>query len=211
MVNFVPAALRNHPQYPKVLHAIRVLQFIFAIVNIGLFANYIVRTSVRLSSSSGAVVGILAAAVAFSVIATAINCTKLGTYNRTTVMIFVIDVCFVAAYIAVAIITSMDRHRPAGIGKGSCFRGGDRNDDDVDGDDGDDDDDGNNTGSALTGCNLTSASLVLAVVSTLVKTLEQWEMIADPLLAYCIVFLRFCSRASRPVTVASSSTRCDHE
>lgn len=164
MINLVPDKVSSHPQYPRLVQAVRICQFIFAIVNIGIFAAYIVRTSVRISNASGAVVGILAAAIAFSIIATIVSCTKAGKYNRTAVIIFFLDLLFVAAFIAVSVLTAMARSRPAGPGRGSCAMSGDSEDDGDDGDD-DDDDEDESTG-MMRNCNLTSASLALSIVST---------------------------------------------
>lgn len=164
MFSIVPERVRSHPQYPRALQVFRILQFIFAVVNIGLFASYIVRTAVRASNSSGAVLGILAAAITFSAIGTVISCTKLGDRKRVMTIMFVIDILFVLAYIAVSVITGLDRNRAAGSrgGRNSCGiippNGGNG---EGDGNEGEED------GSVATrsGCSLTSASLAFSIVS----------------------------------------------
>lgn len=159
MKSCVPDSIKEKSWYPRVLQVARILQFIAAIVNIGLFAAYVARTATRASNSSGAVLGILVAGIVFSTIATAINCTKMGTKTRVTTILWIFDLLFIAAFVAVTVITALDSGRPGGSG-GRCAGS---NDDEDDGDDGDDDED-NDTG--MSRCHLTFGSLALSVIST---------------------------------------------
>ncbi|KAH7383487.1 hypothetical protein BKA64DRAFT_748675 [Cadophora sp. MPI-SDFR-AT-0126] len=92
---------------------LRLLQFLSSLTSLILFSirlRKIVSLAGRASRSNGAVEGILAAAVLYTLIAMALKFAIKGTRSNMLRMIFiVVDLLFVGAFIAVAVLTSPKR------------------------------------------------------------------------------------------------------
>ncbi|ORY57910.1 uncharacterized protein BCR38DRAFT_401088 [Pseudomassariella vexata] len=90
--------------------ALRALQFLSSIISLGLFSARlyrILKTAQRASHASGAVEGILVAAVAYSLISMIMKfCLKSGGPKILRWVWIVFDFLFVGAFIAVAVLTS---------------------------------------------------------------------------------------------------------
>jgi len=97
----------------------RIFQFVSSVVSLGLFSARlykIIRTVQRASTSDGAVEGILAAAVAYTLISMLIRfCLKGGAPKWLRWIWIFFDIAFVGGFIAVAILT-----RPNGGTSGPC-------------------------------------------------------------------------------------------
>lgn len=95
-------------------HILRVLQFLSALVSLILFSvriAKIIRLAGRASHSNGAVEGILAAAVLYTLIAMMLRLGIRGTgSNMMRILLIIFDILFVAAFIIVAVLTSPKRH-----------------------------------------------------------------------------------------------------
>jgi cobalamin biosynthesis protein CobD/CbiB len=97
---------------------LRFLQFISPIISIGLFASRlvkIVKQGGRLTTSNGAVAGILAAAILYTLIAMLLSCLLEHKPKLIRWSLMFLDLCFVAAFIAVAVLT-----RPHSGSSGPC-------------------------------------------------------------------------------------------
>ena len=118
LTRFVPSSLKHTALYRWFLRLTRVLQFVSSTVSLGIFSQrlykvYRLVNSIKVrrgvSSSYGAVEGILAAAVLYTLITTLLSCLKRSSSpgSRTLRWIWVLfDLLFVGAFIAVAVITS---------------------------------------------------------------------------------------------------------
>jgi len=97
----------------------RLFQFLSSVISLGLFSARlykIMRTVRRASASNGAVEGILAAAVAYTLLSMLMKaCLKGGAKNILRWIWIVLDLAFVGAFIAVAVLT-----RPNGGTSGPC-------------------------------------------------------------------------------------------
>lgn len=95
-------------------HLLRALQFLSALISLILFSlrvAKIVRLVGHASHSNGAVEGILAAAVLYTLIVMALSLGLRATGSNVIRYLFVIlDILFVGAFIAVAVLTSPKRH-----------------------------------------------------------------------------------------------------
>lgn len=93
---------------------LRALQFLSALTSLILFSvriAKIIRLAGRATRSNGAVEGILAAAVLYTLVAMAMRFCIRGTGSNALRFIFIIlDLLFVAAFIVVAVLTSPKRH-----------------------------------------------------------------------------------------------------
>ncbi|PBP28152.1 hypothetical protein BUE80_DR001053 [Diplocarpon rosae] len=93
---------------------LRVFQFLSAFISLILFSvrlRKIMTLTHRASTSNGAVEGILAAAVLYTLIAMALRFLIKGTGSNGLRFLFIIfDLLFVGAFIAVAVLTSPARH-----------------------------------------------------------------------------------------------------
>jgi hypothetical protein len=130
LTRFVPHGLRNSAIYRLILRATRVLQFLSSVISLGLFSRRLakVRNLVNtikarrgVNSSFGAVEGILAAAVLYTLIAMIMSLIKKNSSpgGRMLRWLWVLlDVAFVGAFIAVAVLT-----RPNGgdAGPNHCY------------------------------------------------------------------------------------------
>jgi len=101
-----------------ILHILRILQFLSAFISLILFSlrlAKIIRLTHRASKSNGAVEGILAAAVLYTIIATILQLTiRAGASQMTRILLIIFDILFVGAFIAVAVLTSPKRHGSSG-------------------------------------------------------------------------------------------------
>lgn len=138
--------IRNNHLLQKIL---RVLQFLSSLISLALFSARlykIIRTVRRASASNGAVEGILAAAVAYTLISMLLKfCLKNGGPKILRWIWIIFDLLFVGGFIAVAVLT-----RPAGNGtSGPChyYRG-------------------QRIEPNGTNCNLPWGTFILAIVST---------------------------------------------
>lgn len=112
--------LRESKLYKIFLRFTRVLQFLSAIISLGLFSARVakvIRLYRRINTASGAVEGILAAAVAYTILATVLQLLlKAKAPKWIRWLLIVLDIAFVGAFIAVAALT-----RPNGP-SGPCRR-----------------------------------------------------------------------------------------
>jgi hypothetical protein len=95
-------------------HILRILQFLSDAISLILFSlriSKIIRLAGRASRSNGAVEGILAAAVLYTLIAMLSQLGIRGTSsNLLRMLLIILDILFVGAFIAVAVLTSPKRH-----------------------------------------------------------------------------------------------------
>lgn len=107
--------IRNNHLLQKVL---RVIQFLSSVISLGLFSARlykIVRTVRRASASNGAVEGILAAAVAYTLISMLLKFVLKNGGPKILRWIWIIfDLLFVGGFIAVAVLTSPGRGGTSG-------------------------------------------------------------------------------------------------
>jgi len=170
LTRFVPERLRTSHLYHWILRLTRVLQFVSATVSLGVFASraykvYRLVNSIKtyrgLPRADGAVVGILAAAVAYTLIAVLLQfILKSGGPRWLRWLWVLLDLAFVGAFIAVSVLTSPN----GGVaGPRHCYT--DRNAANQD---------------AFTGqraianddtCNLPWGTFILAIVSTLLHAI----------------------------------------
>ncbi|KAK4565745.1 hypothetical protein LTR86_003594 [Recurvomyces mirabilis] len=98
---------------------LRVIQFLSPVISLGLFASRIakiVRLGTQITHSNGAVLGILAAAVAYTLLAMILQfVVKHGGPKIFRWLMMLLDLLFVGAFIAVAVLT-----RPHGGSSGPC-------------------------------------------------------------------------------------------
>lgn len=97
---------------PQVLQAIRTSQFVAAVISVILYIVYVVRKATT-TGSDGAVLGILAGAIVWTVIALAKACFAKHKALIGIIASVILDLAFVCAYIAVAALTG-------GSTSGSC-------------------------------------------------------------------------------------------
>jgi hypothetical protein len=169
LTRFVPNSLKGGKFYRMLLRLTRFLQFVSAVVSLGIFSSRLykvyrlvnsIKTRRGVNGAYGAVEGILAAAVLYTLISTLLGCIKKSANpgGRTLRWIWVLlDLIFVGAFIAVSVLT-----RPSGglAGPRHCY-GRDRlqngGSTDV-------------TGSTANGsddsCNLPWGTFILAIIST---------------------------------------------
>ncbi|KAI4113484.1 MAG: hypothetical protein LQ345_005546 [Seirophora villosa] len=139
----------RHSLHPRILQTVRIVQFVAAVISIILYIVYVVRRATT-SSRDQAVLGILAGAILFTIIALAKACIVKRKPAALVLLFLFVDLLFVAGYIAVAVLTGGD------VTGTSCrfLRGAD--------DGGDDDDD---SGSISTNCNLEMGVFSLAIIN----------------------------------------------
>jgi hypothetical protein len=116
LTRFVPDRLKHSALYRWVLRLTRVLQFISAIVSLGIFSARLrkvyrlvntIKTRQGVNSAYGAVEGILAAAVLYTLLAMLLTFLLKRGGPRWLRWLFVLfDLLFVGAFIAVAVLTS---------------------------------------------------------------------------------------------------------
>ena len=103
--------VKHSKLYPLWLRFIRILQFLSATISLGIFSSRIykvIKLYRRINRSSGAVEGILAAAVAYTILATILQVClrRAGSHKILRWLLIVLDILFVAAFIAVAVLTA---------------------------------------------------------------------------------------------------------
>ncbi|KAK1590601.1 uncharacterized protein LY79DRAFT_515625 [Colletotrichum navitas] len=119
LTRFVPARLQHSKFYSLFLRLTRVLQFLSSVISLGIFSQRFfkvyrlvnsTKTRRGVNGSYGAVEGILAAAVLYTLITTLLGCVKKnsspGTKSWLRWLWVVLDLLFMGAFIAVAVITS---------------------------------------------------------------------------------------------------------
>ncbi|KAI0137078.1 hypothetical protein BJ170DRAFT_43145 [Xylariales sp. AK1849] len=98
---------------------LRIFQFLSSIISLGLFSSRlakIIRLTRVASKSNGAVEGILAAAVLYTLVVMLLSfCLKRGASTPIRWLLVVMDILFLGAFIAVAYLT-----RPNGGDSGPC-------------------------------------------------------------------------------------------
>ena len=114
-MGFLPQRLRASPAFQRIL---RVLQFLSATISLGLFSSRlykIVRLVRHASASNGAVEGILAAAVAYTLSIMLLRfLLKAGGPAPLRWLMILLDILFVIAFILVAVLTSPKRGGSSG-------------------------------------------------------------------------------------------------
>lgn len=165
LTRWVPERFKHSAAYRLLLRLARVLQFLSAGISLGIFSARVYKVYRLVNSikarrgvdgAYGAVEGILAAAVVYTLLATLLQFLLKGGGPRWLRWLRVLlDLCFVGAFIAVAVLTS-PHGGPAG--PRHCYGSG-----------GDDNDGDSLTGSTVSGdrsCNLPWGTFILAIIST---------------------------------------------
>ncbi|KAF3040348.1 hypothetical protein E8E12_009147 [Didymella heteroderae] len=173
LTRFVPARLRHTAFYRILLRLARVLQFISSVISLGIFSQRLykvyrlvnsIKTRRGVNSSYGAVEGILAAAVLYTLLSTIFGLIKKSANPGGKVLRWLwvlLDLAFVGAFIAVSVLT-----RPNGgpAGPRHCYTN--RN--------------ANNAANIAQGqtansqddtCDLPWGTFILAIISTLLHAL----------------------------------------
>ncbi|KAI4697882.1 uncharacterized protein J4E84_001016 [Alternaria hordeiaustralica] len=173
LTRFVPDKLKNTSFYRWFLRFTRLLQFISSVVSLGIFSQRLykvyrlvnsVKTYRGINGSYGAVEGILAAAVLYTLITILLSCIKKSANPGGRVLRWIwvlLDLAFVGAFIAVAVLT-----RPNGglAGARHCYspeRIANGNTGVVTG----------ATASRDDSCNLPWGTFILAIISTLLHAI----------------------------------------
>ncbi|KAK3329139.1 hypothetical protein B0H66DRAFT_571801 [Apodospora peruviana] len=170
LTRWVPERLKHSALYRWVLRLTRVLQFLSAVISLGLFSSRLykvyrlvnsIKTAVGVNRAFGAVEGILAAAVLYTLLA---MLTSLILKNGGPRWLrwggVLLDLAFVGAFIAVAVLTS-----PKGgqAGPKHCYDNRDATDNN------------NLTGETANtrdhSCNLPWGTFILAIVSTILHAI----------------------------------------
>lgn len=167
LTRFVPEGLRHSALYNWFLRLTRLLQFLSSVISLGVFSQRLykvyrlvnsIKTRRGVSGSYGAVEGILAAAVLYTLITTLLSCFKKNSSpgaRKLRWLWVLLDLAFVAAFIAVAVITSPNG---GNAGPRRCYsRGHLRDSNNVTGETANDKDDS---------CNLPWGTFLLAILST---------------------------------------------
>lgn len=117
LTRFVPESLKNSSIYRMFLRLTRVLQFISSVISLGIFSQRLfkvyrlvnsIKTRRGVNGAYGAVEGILAAAVLYTLISTLLGCIKKSANpgGRGLRWAWVLlDLLFVGAFIAVSVLT----------------------------------------------------------------------------------------------------------
>ncbi|KAF2119630.1 hypothetical protein BDV96DRAFT_596327 [Lophiotrema nucula] len=175
LTRFVPARLKHGALYRWFLRFTRVLQFLSAIISLGIFSSRVykvyrlvnsIKTRRGINGSLGAVEGILAAAALYTLIAMLLAFLKKnsspGAARWLRWLWVVLDLAFVGAFIAVSVLT-----RPNGgpAGPHHCYSRSNLQ--------------GNGNNNAATGntansdptCDLPWGTFILAIISTLLHAI----------------------------------------
>lgn len=164
LTRWVPERMKHSALYRWLLRLTRLLQFLSAVISLGIFSSRLykvyrlvnsIKTSVGVNRAFGAVEGILAAAVLYTLLAVIMTFLLRGGGPRWLRWLFVLfDVLFLGAFIAVAVMTS-----PNGgmAGPKHCYDDRDATDND------------NLTGETASAtdktCNLPWGTFILAIIS----------------------------------------------
>ncbi|KAK0703575.1 hypothetical protein B0T26DRAFT_731939 [Lasiosphaeria miniovina] len=128
LTRWVPERFKHSAAYRLLLRLTRVLQLLSAVISLGIFSQRMykvyrlvnsIKTRRGVNESYGAVEGILAAAVLYTLAATLLGLLLKGSGPRWLRWLWVMfDVAFVGAFIAFAVLTSPD----GGLaGPGHCY------------------------------------------------------------------------------------------
>ncbi|OJD29671.1 uncharacterized protein BKCO1_7500010 [Diplodia corticola] len=165
----LPERFKHGAFYRWFLRFTRLLQFLSAVISLGIFSSrvykvYRLTNAIKrrhgINHSFGAVEGILAAAVLYTLISTLLGCILKGRGAKWLRWLWVLlDLAFVGAFTAVAVLT-----RPNGgpAGPRHCYTSGDN--------------DRSTTGTGRTGkqddtCNLPWGTFILAIISTILHAI----------------------------------------
>ncbi|KAK4173564.1 hypothetical protein QBC36DRAFT_245209 [Triangularia setosa] len=169
LTRWVPERIKHSRLYRWFLRLTRILQFCSSVISLGIFSQRMykvyrlvnsIKTRRSVNGAIGAVEGILAAAVLYTLITTVMSLLLKGGGPRWLRWLWVLlDILFVGAFIAVAVLTS-----PNGgmAGPSQCY-------DDRDATNG-----ANVTGETTTGddsCDLPWGTFILAIVSTVLHAI----------------------------------------
>jgi hypothetical protein len=164
LTRFLPERLKHGKPYRLLLRLTRILQFLSAVISLGIFSQRVykvyhlvnnIKTRRGINGSYGAVEGILAAAVLYTILATLFQFILKGGGPRWLRWLWVLlDMAFVGAFIAVSVLTS-----PNGgmAGPKHCYDNRDASDSN------------NFTGQQASkdeSCNLPWGTFILAIIST---------------------------------------------
>ena len=109
---------RSTRSHELIQHILRALQLLSAVISLILFSvrlAKIVRLVGKASRSNGAVEGIVAAAVLYTLIVMALSLgLRASGSNLLRILFIVFDILFAGAFIAVAVLTSPKRHGSSG-------------------------------------------------------------------------------------------------
>ena len=170
LTRFVPAKIRNSSAFSWLLRLTRGLQFISSVISLGAFSYRLARVyrlvnnikqRTGVNRSFGAVEGILAASVLYTLLAMLLGCIKKNSSPGSHALRWIwvlLDLAFLGAFIAVAVLTS-----PNGglAGPKHCYAG--RNPTDFNSIN-------NATGATADStdktCNLPWVTFILAIIST---------------------------------------------
>ncbi|KAI0113676.1 hypothetical protein GGR51DRAFT_568215 [Nemania sp. FL0031] len=170
LTRWVPEKLKQSALYRWLLRLTRALQFLSAVISLGIFSSRLykvyrlvnsLKTSVGVNRAFGAVEGILAAAVLYTLLAMMMTFLLRGGGPRWLRWLWVLlDILFVGAFIAVAVLTS-----PNGgmAGPRHCYNNRDKaNNNNLTGE----------TASATDHtCNLPWGTFILAIISTILHAI----------------------------------------
>jgi hypothetical protein len=183
LTRFVPARLRDTAFYRILLRATRVLQFISSVVSLGVFSQrfykvYRLVNSIKarrgVNASFGAVEGILAAAVLYTLITTILSLLRKSANPGPKLLRWLwvlLDLAFVGAFIAVAVLT-----RPNGgeAGPSQCYTDRNRVDN------ASNIAQGETANAQADHCDLPWGTFILAIVSTYVITSSTGDPMTRP-------------------------------
>ncbi|KAF5255889.1 hypothetical protein FOXYS1_13672 [Fusarium oxysporum] len=167
LTRWVPDRLKHSRLYRWFLRLTRVAQFLSAVISLGLFSARLrkvynlvnaIKTRRGVNSSYGAVEGILAVAVLYTLVAMLMSLLLKGGGPRWLRWLWVLlDIAFVGAFIAVSVLT-----RPNGgmAGPRHCYRT-----------EGFSSTFGINADSSDDSCNLPWGTFILAIVSTILHAI----------------------------------------
>lgn len=170
LTRFVPESLKHSALYRWFLRLTRVLQFLSATISLGVFSSraYKVYRLVNafkarrgLSHSYGAVEGILAAAVLYTLITLIMTCIMKNRAPKWLRWLWVIlDLLFVGAFIAVSVLTSP---KGGSAGPRHCYRNRNLADQNVA--------TGNTANAQDKSCDLPWGTFILAIISTILHAI----------------------------------------
>lgn len=170
LTRWVPEKLKHSALYRTLLRLTRVLQFLSAVISLGIFSSRLykvyrlvnsIKTSLGVSRAFGAVEGILAAAVLYTLITVLMTFIMKGGGPKWLRWLWVLlDLLFVAAFITVSVLTSPNG---GNAGPKHCY------------DNRDTTDSNNLTGETANerdeSCNLPWGTFILAIISTVLHAI----------------------------------------
>lgn len=165
LTRWVPEKLKHTALYRWFLRLTRVLQFLSAVISLGVFSSRLykvyrlvnsIKTSVGVNRAFGAVEGILAAATLYTLLSMLMTLLLKGGGPKWLRWLWVLlDLLFVGAFIAVSVLTSPNGGQ---AGPKHCYENRNTNDSN------------NLTGETVNGsdnsCNLPWGTFILAIIST---------------------------------------------